>query len=309
MGNFSSMVSSMVCDDRGQFAVGLWDGVVEIHEIRSGALVRRWEGDDDRDPVLGLDLCLDGGLVWGTRGGVLKKVSREKGVVEWSADLGCGGVFSVLDRGRAGVVAGCEDSLVRIVDGDSGREIRVCAGHGSLVASVASLGGASFASSAVDQTICEWANDGTLLHSFGFGRVAQSLSLSPCGQFIAVGCDDGSLRLLRRWVEVWAVEKAHRKAIPSVSWSPDGRHLVSGSIDGTAKIFCSHTGGARGTLKGHGSSIRKVLFTEDGTKVLTGSDDKSVRVWRIFWRTERRVRALCARLVVPTLTGTGCARS
>ncbi len=48
--------------------------------------------------------------------------------------------------------------------------------------------------------------------------------------------------------------------------------------------------------------VSSVLFSQDGTKVLSGSRDKTVRVRRIFWPMERRVWALCAGLVVDKKT-------
>ena len=96
--------------------------------------------------------------------------------------------------------------------------------------------------------------------------------------------------------------EAHRDTVLSVSWSPDGRFLASGSEDRTAKILSADNGTTLRTLRGHTNWIFSVLFPQDGTKVLSGSLDKTVRVWRIFWPMERRVWALCAGLVVDERT-------
>jgi hypothetical protein len=61
----------------------------------------------------------------------------------------------------------------------------------------------------------------------------------------------------------------------------------------SVKIISADTGAI---LRGHTESATSVLFVDDGTRVLSGSYDKTVRVWRIFWPMERRVRALCGRL-------------
>ncbi len=103
------------------------------------------------------------------------------------------------------------------------------------------------------------------------------------------------------WDQVWSV-KAYRDWVRTISWSPDGRFLASGSDDGTVKILSADTGATLRTLRGHTSTVLSVLFIQDGTKVLSGSSDKTVRVWRIFWRMERRTRALCAGLVVDDRT-------
>ncbi len=103
------------------------------------------------------------------------------------------------------------------------------------------------------------------------------------------------------WDQVWSVNP-HQEQVESVSWSPDGRFLASGSSDFTVKILSADTGATLRTLRGHTTWVSSVLFSEDGAKALSGSDDSTVRVWRIFWPMERRARALCAGLVVDERT-------
>jgi WD40 repeat protein len=110
-----------------------------------------------------------------------------------------------------------------------------------------------------------------------------------------------NLYRLPDWDQVWSV-KAHGYEVGSVSWSPDGRLLASVSDDRTVKILSADTGATLRTLRGHTDWVNSVLFSQDGTKVLSGSSDVTVRGWRIFWPMERRVRALCAGLVVDERT-------
>ncbi len=182
----------------------------------------------------------------------------------------------------------------------------VCRGHTGWASAVVSLGelnAGSFASGSEDGTIRVWTSDGTLVRVVEVGEVVISLSLSPCGRIVAAGCGDGSVNLNRLpdWDQVWSV-KAHGSTVCSISWSPDGRFLASGSDDLRVKILSADTGVLLRTLRGHVKSVYSVLFSHDGTNVLSGSSDKTVRVWRIFWPTERTVRALCAGLVVDERT-------
>jgi WD40 repeat protein len=87
-----------------------------------------------------------------------------------------------------------------------------------------------------------------------------------------------------------------------VSCTESRRFLASGPQDVTVKILSADTGATFRTLRGHTDWVSSVLFSQDGTKVLSGSWDKTVRVRRIFWAMERRVRALCAGLVVDERT-------
>ena len=58
-----------------------------------------------------------------------------------------------------------------------------------------------------------------------------------------------------------------------------GDLIVSGSYDTTAKIWSVSTGQCLRTLSGHFSQIYAIAF--DGRRIATGSLDTSVRVWRV----------------------------
>jgi len=73
--------------------------------------------------------------------------------------------------------------------------------------------------------------------------------------------------------------RGHSKAVFSVAYSPDGQRLVSGSFDGTAKIWDLASGRELVTLKGHSAEIRSVAYSPDGRRIVTGSYDHTARVW------------------------------
>jgi len=64
-----------------------------------------------------------------------------------------------------------------------------------------------------------------------------------------------------------------------VSFSPDGRRIVSGSVDNTLKVWDAESGQEMLTLKGHSSSVRSVSFSPDGKRIVSGSFDKTVKIW------------------------------
>ncbi|KAG6913344.1 hypothetical protein DXG01_007553, partial [Tephrocybe rancida] len=66
----------------------------------------------------------------------------------------------------------------------------------------------------------------------------------------------------------------------TVSFSPDGTKIVSGSRDNTVRVWDTATGQQLGeALQGHESSVSSVAFSPDGTKIVSGSRDNTVRVW------------------------------
>jgi WD40 repeat protein len=95
---------------------------------------------------------------------------------------------------------------------------------------------------------------------------------------------------------------AHSGTIWSVAFSPDGTKIVSGSNDKTIKVWDSgapralkspHLGQNRRLLScladklgllsekmnAHSQCITSVAFSPDGTKIVSGSYDQTIKVW------------------------------
>ncbi|HMA53291.1 MAG TPA: WD40 repeat domain-containing protein [Acidobacteriota bacterium] len=61
--------------------------------------------------------------------------------------------------------------------------------------------------------------------------------------------------------------------------APDHRHLAMGCWDGSVKLFDCETGSLVGSFFGHGSSVRRIVFTPDGDRVISASMDGTIKVW------------------------------
>ncbi len=71
----------------------------------------------------------------------------------------------------------------------------------------------------------------------------------------------------------------HEDAVTRGGFSPDGERLVSGSWDGTAKVWDIASGATLLTLAGHRGSVNSAAYSPDGATIVTGSDDGTVRIW------------------------------
>ena len=69
----------------------------------------------------------------------------------------------------------------------------------------------------------------------------------------------------------------HNDCVNSVAFSPDGRHIVSGTHDKTVRVWDAQTGqNVMDPLKGHDNWVTSVAFSSDGRHIVSGSNDKTV---------------------------------
>jgi WD40 repeat protein len=76
----------------------------------------------------------------------------------------------------------------------------------------------------------------------------------------------------------------------SISISPDGTTLASGSNGNTIGLWNVFDGTLFRTLEGHLARVNSVAFSPEGALLASGSDDNSVRLWSVS--TAKAVRIL-----------------
>ena len=77
--------------------------------------------------------------------------------------------------------------------------------------------------------------------------------------------------------------KGHTDSVYTVAFSRDGRYILTGSFDKTAKVWDADNGEELFSLKGHTHEVFSVAFSPDGRRILTGSNDRTVKVWKPQW--------------------------
>jgi WD40 repeat protein len=84
--------------------------------------------------------------------------------------------------------------------------------------------------------------------------------------------------------------QGHSNSVDSVSFSPNGKTLASGSYDKTIKLWNLETGQAIRTLYGHSDYVISVSFSPDGKTLASGSYDKTIKLWNL--ETGQAIRTL-----------------
>jgi WD40 repeat protein/predicted Ser/Thr protein kinase len=86
------------------------------------------------------------------------------------------------------------------------------------------------------------------------------------------------------WREVVTL-RGHQGWVSSVSFSPDGKFLASGSEDATVKVWDVGSWREVATLRGHQGWVFSVSFSPDGKFLASGDLDNTVKVWDVgSWR-------------------------
>ena len=71
----------------------------------------------------------------------------------------------------------------------------------------------------------------------------------------------------------------HNDWVAAVAFSPDGKTVLTGSYDNTARLWDAASGEPQGKTMQHNDWVAAVAFSPDGKTVLTGSYDNTARLW------------------------------
>lgn len=186
---------------------------------------------------------------------------------------------------------GARDHAVRLWDVKSGKEQHRFAGHGREVAGVAvSRDGTRILSGAHDNTARLWnAETGQELRQFkGHKAGVYTVAFSPDGRYAASagGGNNGKGLIVDCEVHLREVEsgkelrrfKGHTDGIRNLAFSPDGRHLLTGSFDKSMRLWDVETGEEVRRFNGHTHWVFGVAFSCDGRHAVSASWDKTARV-------------------------------
>jgi WD40 repeat protein len=163
-------------------------------------------------------------------------------------------------------------------------------GHGDAVRAAAfSSDGRHLATGSADGTARLWDLAALQDHAPHRGRWLAGGFLSAV---VAFSPDGRRLAMPEPWkgagrIHLWDLQTGHevvckgdaQAMMTSVTFSPDGRWLVAGSMDRLAHVWNAVTGEPGVVLRGHDRGVLDARFSPDSQRVVTTSEDGTVRVW------------------------------
>jgi WD40 repeat protein len=75
--------------------------------------------------------------------------------------------------------------------------------------------------------------------------------------------------------------EGHSSAVYSVTFSPDGKLVASGSYDNTIKLWDAITGAMYVSIEGHLDCVQSVAFSPVDKMVASGSNDRTLKLWDV----------------------------
>jgi WD40 repeat protein len=100
--------------------------------------------------------------------------------------------------------------------------------------------------------------------------------------------DPGSLKIWDLKADIVKTLSGHKDYIVSANWSPDGTRLVSGGggRDKSVYLWDAAAGRILSGFLGHQGDVEAVAFYPGGSRLISASEDKTIKIWDIASRKE-----------------------
>ncbi len=273
------------------------DAVLRLWDVETGRMLRAIEGHVQEITAVAFSpdglRAVSNGLLDATR--VWDLTTGEEIQALPSPTDGPSSAAAIAPDGRS-VLISSFDKNVRQWSLETGEELRVMTGHEIWVRTVAvGPDGRRAVSGAQDGAMLVWdLETGEAIRQIGRSQASvRALAVTPDGRrVIAADSFDGK----STWI--WELERpdapvgrllGHEASVPSVDVSADGTRAVTGSFDGTVRLWDLESGARNKpllrTFAGHVGAdgrpvwVNAVAFHPDGRRVVSGGYDDRVRLW------------------------------
>jgi WD40 repeat protein len=191
-------------------------------------------------------------------------------------------IWSVLfhPNGRQ-VFSASWDATARLWDIKSGNEIKRFTHRLDLNGLALSRDSNSLLTASDDQSVYLWnVSSGEEVRRYpGHTAFVYAVALAPDGRHYASGSVDRSVRVVELATGQLnrAFENGHTSAVTNVAFSPDSRFVYASG--GNVIQWDLSSGNAVRKFEGHSGGVLALALSPDGRRLLTGGDDKTIRLW------------------------------
>jgi WD40 repeat protein len=181
------------------------------------------------------------------------------------------------------IVTVSNDTTAKLWDASTGKPVLTFSGHTDRIRWVDwSPSGDLIATASYDGTAKIWrADDGTVTQTFptAFSLVT-FVDWSPTSEFLLIGDDSGTARVMNAATgdEVTVFSAPPSDIYITGEWSPDGMNILFGTRSGVVQ-HVSAIGESLASFNQHTFGIESAVWSPDGTRAATASDDGSIIVW------------------------------
>ena len=116
------------------------------------------------------------------------------------------------------------------------------------------------------------------------GCVAEPAAAAISFDGRTVAAADPKTRQVWFWEVVSSQKIAHAETdtmLFTLAFTPDGRHVVGGGLDGTLRVWEVASGAEVGRRRVHPGAVTALAIAADGTAVLTGGSDRTAAWWSL----------------------------
>jgi WD40 repeat protein len=284
--------------DGSKLVSGSFDKTIKLWQLNTGTVIHTLT--DHIKGVFALAVSPDGQL--------LASGSWDETIKLWNLETGT--LLQNLTQHQASVrslavspdsktlISGSFDQTIKLWNLPDGNVVKTIVDREPIASIALSPDGTFLASTGDDGTIKIWSmSTGKLLaESIGNKHCIGSIAIDPDARTIAAGTVNGYVVLWKlahidetlpsQQIELSQTIKAHAGQINACVFSPDGQYLITGSVDGKAKVWykgedLSFRDKARSILKGDpGRSVMSVAISADGRTIAIGGADGTIQFWQ-----------------------------
>jgi WD40 repeat protein/serine/threonine protein kinase len=310
-GHSSYVYDAAFSRDGTRVVSAAWDGTARLWDPNTGRETGRFEhATAEHDPVI-IAACFS------PDGRQVASVTGRGAVTVWDVATGKkvrtlrvpGGDWRGYPRAAFQphgnyLAVGAGDGAVRLWDATGDEPIAVLRGHEEPVLDVAfSPDGTQLASAGVDGTVRLWdvptRSPRAVLREHETDWVYR-LAYSPDGRLLASASKDKTVRLWNTATHELLAILPHGSVVYGVAISPDGRRLAAGCADNSIRLWdvaTAQSGSGKevleaevAELRGHEDYVHAVAWSPDGTRLISASGDRTVRIWDSLSAHERAQR-------------------